>query len=232
MKRANARDFVGEALAANDIQPEGHVSSDDSNNYNGAGDGNSGDSSPVGFTMEPKSGLFVEIIKKGESETEWIAAPFEVVGRVRDPNSESWARLLRWSDDDGRVHEHTVSDADLHNDVGALCARLASLGLKIVTGPARAYLIRYLNQIKPKARVTKVQRTGWHEFEDKSIFVLPGRHQDGNRAIIVEGTAMSPYDESGTLEEWQRSVGELIAGHRLPMFGVATALASPQITLW
>jgi hypothetical protein len=31
------------ALAANDIQPEGHVSSDHSNNYIGADDGNSRD---------------------------------------------------------------------------------------------------------------------------------------------------------------------------------------------
>jgi hypothetical protein len=162
MKRANARDFVGEALSANDVQSEGHVSSDHSKNHNGAGDGNSGDPSPVGFTMDPESGLFVEITKKGKSETKLIAAPFEVVGRVRDPSSEGWARLLRWRDDDGRFHEHTVSDADLHHEVGALCARLASLGLKITTGPARAHLIRYLNEATAKARVTIVSRTGWH----------------------------------------------------------------------
>jgi hypothetical protein len=79
MKSANARDFVGEALAANDIQPEAHVSSDHGNNHNGAGDGSSAAASPVGFTMDPDSGLFVEIIKKSETETKWLAAPFEVV---------------------------------------------------------------------------------------------------------------------------------------------------------
>ena len=178
MKKAAAHDFVGEALAAKGIQPEGNASSDHTNSHNGAGD--TAGAPSVEFTLDLKSGLTVEIAKRNKTERKWIAAPFEILGRVRDPNSESWARLLRWSDDDGRVHEHTVSDADLHNDVGALCARLASLGLKIVTGPARAYLIRYLNQIKPKARVTTVRRTGWHEFEDKSIFVLPGRHRDGS----------------------------------------------------
>jgi putative DNA primase/helicase len=231
MKSANARDFVGEALAANDIQPEAHVSSDHGNNHNGAGDGSSAAASPVGFTMDPDSGLFVEIIKKSETETKWLAAPFEVVGRVRDPNSEGWARLLRWRDDDGRLHEHTVSDADLHNDVGALCARLASLGLKITTGAARSHLIRYMNEATAKARVTIVSRTGWHEVGDQTVFVLPGRHRDENVTIIVEGAAVSPYEQLGSLAEWQASLGELLAGHRLPMFAVATAFAPPLIKL-
>src|SRR5438067_9447773 len=128
MKRtATAPDFVGEALAG--IEPADNPSSDPSNDRNGAGDGNAGGTSTIEFTMDPTSGLTVEIIKPGKTERKWIAAPFEILGRARDPNSESWARLLRWSDDDDRLHEHTVSDADLHNDVGALCARLASLGL-------------------------------------------------------------------------------------------------------
>jgi hypothetical protein len=60
-----------------------------------------------------------------------ISGPFEILGRVRDPKGEGWARLLRWKDDDKRVHIHPVSDADLHGDVSALWQiwRDAVLGL-------------------------------------------------------------------------------------------------------
>ena len=60
------------------------------------------------FTMDPKSGLYITVEKRrGKEEWEediWLSAPFEIICRVRDPKSESWARLLRWSDDDGQVH--------------------------------------------------------------------------------------------------------------------------------
>src|SRR6516225_4412045 len=69
------------------------------------------DKAPTGeFTMDPERGLIVEVVrgagKNIRTETIWLAAPFEIHGRARDPNSESWARLLRWRDDDGRLHEH------------------------------------------------------------------------------------------------------------------------------
>jgi putative DNA primase/helicase len=190
-----------------------------------------GDKTDGEFTMNPESGLFVEITKGTKTETKWIAAPFEIVGRVRDPNSEGWARRLRWTDDDRQVHEHTVSDADLHTEVGALCARLASLGLKITTGPARAHLIRYLNDVTVDARVTRFPSTGWHSVGSKSIFVLPGCHQDGELTVIVEGAGVSPYEKSGSLLDWQTSVGKLIAGHKRLMFATATAFAPPLLKL-
>lgn len=93
------------------------------------------------FRME-EEGLFAE---NENGDKLFISAPFEVVGRVRNPNSEDWARLLRWKDEDQHVHPFTVSDADLHGDPSTLCANLASRGLKVATErKARAELIRYL----------------------------------------------------------------------------------------
>jgi uncharacterized protein (DUF927 family) len=233
MKKATARDFVKEALANGGAQEKGNTSlpqvqTDDSGKVNA-------DDPSVRFTMDPKSGLTVEITKRSGNKLRTqellIASPFEILGRVRGPNSEGWARHLRWTDDDGRVHEHTVSDADLHTDVGALCARLASLGLKITTGPARTHLIRYLNDATVEARVTRFPTTGWHEVGGRSIFVLPGCHQDGDLTVIVEGAAVSTYEKSGSLQDWQTSVGKLIAGHKRLMFATAAAFAPPLLKL-
>src|SRR6516165_3848422 len=45
------------------------------------------------------------LVTKGKAdeqtcEKKAISGPFEILGRVRDPKREGWARLLRWSDDD------------------------------------------------------------------------------------------------------------------------------------
>ena len=86
------------------------------------------------FTMNEK-GLTVEVPsrKKGEGRRIlWISAPFEILGRTRDPNGHEWARLLRWRDDDCREHTQPISDADLHGDPKTLCAPSPVAGLRLL----------------------------------------------------------------------------------------------------
>ena len=182
------------------------------------------------FTMDAKKGLFITVEKRrGKEEWEediWLSAPFEVIGRVRDPQSHSWARLLRWKDDDNVVHQHHVADEDLHGDGSALCAALASRGLKIVTGRVRQHFVTYLNRVVVKARVTIVARTGWHEVGGQRTFVLP----DGtNSKIIVNEAVTSPYATSGSLEQWQGSVTKLAEGHSRALFTIATTPFVPPL---
>jgi putative DNA primase/helicase len=184
------------------------------------------------FTMDPKNGLYITVEKRrGKEEWEediWLSAPFEIIGRVRDPKSESWARLLRWSDDDGQVHQHPVADEDLHGDGSALCAVLAARGLKIATGAVRQHFVSYLNQATIKARVTIVARTGWHEVGGQRTFVLP----DGaNSKVIVSEAVTSPYAARGSLEDWQGSVAKLAEGHSRALFGISSAFVPPLLEL-
>ena len=76
----------------------------------------------------------------------FLSGPFEVLGRARKPGGEGWARLLRWRDDDNHVHTYPVSDADLHDEHSALCANLASRGLKVSTKPYRSRGTNQLSQ--------------------------------------------------------------------------------------
>jgi hypothetical protein len=50
-----------------------------------------------------------------------------LIGRTRDPRGNNWGELLRWTDDDSRLHTHLVPDADLHREMSALIARLADI---------------------------------------------------------------------------------------------------------
>src|SRR6266540_3604706 len=180
------------------------------------------------FTMDPKRGLFVTI----KSESIWLSAPFEMIGRVRDPQSHGWARLLQWKDDDGVIHQRPVADQDLHGDGAALCATLANAGLKVVTGSIRAHFIAYLNSAIVKARITIVPRTGWHSVDDKKVFALPG---EGigivGRVILAAEVTASHYTSSGTLEDWQGSVAKLAAAHGRAQFAIASAFVSPLLAL-
>jgi putative DNA primase/helicase len=188
------------------------------------------------FTMDPEKGLWVKVVtgsgKKQHTKNVWISAPFEIIGRVRDPKSESWARLLHWQDDDKREHEYAVSDSDLHGDISALCATLATRGLKIVTGPDRRFLAHYLNTSKDGNRVTIVPRTGWHIVDGKKVFALAGEGIgfEGQVILAAEVTA-SHYASSGTLEGWQDSVAKLAQAHGRARFAIASAFVSPLLAL-
>src|SRR5215467_544509 len=188
------------------------------------------------FTMDPKKGLFITVERRrGKDEWQediWLSAPFEIISRVRDPQSHGWARLLQWRDDDGIVHQHPVADYDLHGDGAALCATLANGGLKIATGSNRQNFVSYLNGAVVKARVTIVPRTGWHNVDKKKVFALPG---EGigivGRVILAADVTASQYAISGMLEEWQNSVAKLAQAHGRARFAIASAFVSPLLML-
>ena len=166
-------------------------------------------------------------------ETKWVCAPFEILGRARDPKGEGWARLIRWQDDDGRVHTDTISDEDLHGDVSALCTRLADCGLHIATGQTRPHLIRYLNDAVVEDRVTVVTRTGWHDIGGAKVFALPDETIGSvvGETVILQGAPATPFESKGTLADWQDGVGSLVAGHSRGEFAVSVAFAGPVLGL-
>jgi uncharacterized protein (DUF927 family) len=193
------------------------------------------------YYMHPTKGLIATITKtkgKGQDAEEVteqvkISGPFEILGRVRDPNGEGWARVLRWHDADGKYHTNHVSDAYLHGDPKALSAELARCGLEITTvAKYRVHLIHYLNQDDHPDRLTEVPTTGWHDASGGKIFALP--HEmfgtvKGEK-VIVRGVAdNSPFEKRGTLADWQAGVGSLVAGHTRAVFEVSAAIAAPLL---
>lgn len=195
---------------------------------------------PAHVSFHPYSmnsdGLTVEVVRgRGEARTEetvWCSAPFEVIGRARDPLGQGWARWLRWRDPDGRKHEHAVSDAALHGDLGALAADLAGRGL-VIARAGRNHLADYLNRVRVSARVTTVFRTGWHTIGETQVFVLPHEviGQPANETVVLTGAAAAPYGQRGTLDEWRQGIGRLSAGHSRLVLAISTALAGSLVHL-
>jgi putative DNA primase/helicase len=197
----------------------------------------------VGIYEMTKSGLFtIKPKRKGgkrkdeevdyeaeEMETKQMSAAFEILGRVRDPRGEGWARLLQWKDADNKTHQYAVSDRELHGDHRVLFGELASRGLYITTTNSdRAHLIHYLNAVEVTDKVTEVATTGWHIVKGQKVFALP----DGvmgtvkGETIIVRGADdNSPFEKRGTLDDWKNSVGKRVAGHTRGVFAVSAAFA-------
>ncbi len=175
----------------------------------------------------------LHILRDGQ-EPEWISAPFEVLGRGRDPHGNGWGRLLHWRDEDDRPHQHFVPDATLHGEPAALAAELARGGLTISTKPiARRDLAAYLNQVRVDQRVTLTSHTGWHMIHGCPVFVLPAEAigSAGGEKVILQHAEGSPYESRGTLEEWRESIGALVADHRRLVLMCSVAFAGPLLDL-
>lgn len=177
------------------------------------------------------SGLWVQI----DDEESLICAPFEVLARGRNPQSQDWSSQLRWKDDDDRLHELFVFDADLHRNFPQVCARLAAGGLRIDAGPARSCLQAYLNGLNVPQRVTTVARTGWHVLPSGRVFVLPTEIIGSTDVdpVLFNGAAdvQHGYDSRGTLLSWRSGVATRVHGHWVPMLAISAAFAGPLLEL-
>jgi putative DNA primase/helicase len=187
------------------------------------------------FKMDA-DGLYAESNRgrgnNSEVETVRVSAPFEVLGLGRNPQGRTWGRFLRWRDLDERPHEKFVADEALQGDPAAICGPLAAEGLQIVRGQQREFA-NYLSSVQTKDRVTVVNRTGWHEIDGGSVFMLPGENIGGNGVgrVLLDSAAHGPYETKGTLDDWRNGVAALADGHEVPMLAISAAFAGPLLHL-
>ena len=187
---------------------------------------------PRGFHREKgrKGGPQAGIYYQDGGEPQFICAPLKIPGRVRDPESQGWARLLQWHDPDGVEHIAPVSDAKLHGDMPSLCGELATQGLKISTSPqSRALFVRMLNNTHPKRRITIVDRTGWHNLKGADVFVLP-EQVIGAGDVILAKSVSHAYQRQGSLEDWKAAIASKAVGNTRLIFAISMALTPPLLS--
>ncbi|MBL1258008.1 DUF927 domain-containing protein [Methylocystis sp. Sn-Cys] len=174
-------------------------------------------------------GLYVEVIAgpagKKQPKELFVSAPFEILGRCRDPHGDNWGALIRWYDDDGKAHTRHVADEAIHRDRNALCAELAREGLRIHIDQHAAF-VGYLNAIRVKKRITIVRRTGWHEIAGRHVFVLPdetiGNTDEDLFPGTCAGTSQSPGGTAEQVEQVETAeVGDKKSFERIVLDGPA-----------
>lgn len=176
----------------------------------------------------------IKLDKKGqETDPKLICSPLKITAITRDLNSQNWGRLLEFRDRDGNWHkwsmpmEYTATDGTEYRRI------LLNMGVEIFGGKyTRDILTNYIAGAAPKRRCVCTTKTGW--FNGK--FVLPDRviGQDDDNSDHVLFQSMSTgqiFAESGTLDAWKNTVGEMCKGNSRLVFSVCIGLASALLDI-
>lgn len=162
----------------------------------------------------------------------YVCAPLHVEAQTRDEAGASWGLLVRFSDPDGREKEQNIPRELLAADGGADAVKaLLSLGLMLGPGRnAKVRLVEYLQQARPLARATLVNRLGWHG----ESFMLPAQTvgDPSERLVFLSsGKPMNQAGVAGSLEDWQQQIGRYCVGNHRLAFSVSVAFAAPLLAL-
>ncbi|HVN89191.1 MAG TPA: DUF927 domain-containing protein [Candidatus Binataceae bacterium] len=174
----------------------------------------------------------VEYADEHEGEIDWrfVCSHLEIAAVTRNEDSESWGRLLKFQDDDGRWHTWAMPMELLAGDGTGYREQLLSMGLHIGPGAkARNRLHEYIQTTTAAARARSVSRLGWHG----GVFVLPDVvFGDAGQEQVIYQTAYATehsFRSRGTLSEWQKYVAIPCSGNSRLAFAVSCAFAAPLL---
>lgn len=177
------------------------------------------------YFIDPETGIHMR-----------LSGSFEVIAQTRDNISESWGLLLCWKDDDGHVHELSIPRSLLAGDGARYREILLDGGLYVAPQPkARNFLTAALAQARISTRARAVKRVGWHTSPGGQVFVMPDEtfgDQGSERVLLqIGGRLEHRYQISGSLKDWQDSIGRPCVGNSRLALAVAAAFAPPLLNL-
>jgi uncharacterized protein (DUF927 family) len=166
-----------------------------------------------------------------DDETEskiFVCSRLEVLAYARDGESQSWGRLLKWTDPKGREHGWVAPMKILVGDGLAFRETLADGGLTIGNAPKVNHLLsQYVQSERPQRFLICVPQTGWH---GKS-YIFPESTIPKNSEVIYQTAAPQEhfYATAGTLEKWREAIGRRCAGNSRLVLAVSAAFAGPLL---
>lgn len=178
---------------------------------------------PNGFSLT-NNGLIFQ--PDSDKDVEQVTLqPVWVEAISRDPEGESWGRLVCWNDVDGGYHKRAIPNRLFHAQGTELAQTLAEGGLQIAYGKEKL-LLRYLTSMVADKRMTAAIATGWLG----ETFVLPLealRQRDGEAVVYqpqgLHGTARSIY-KRGDYETWRAGIENVSP---VLIFGICASLSAP-----
>ena len=188
---------------------------------------------PPGFEMRA-DGLW----RVQESKAPFrVCGPFEVGAEARgEDTSNGWGLWLRWRNRDGELVSWIMPHALLAGDAAEVRARLAGGGLYVSgTDAGRAALRHFLSEVRVKARVRTVRRTGWYDAAPSgAAFVYAGRvfgRVPGETLMLDIDPPPKVYRPRGTLDGWRNGVAAPAGGNSRMVFAIAFGFAAPLLAL-
>ena len=148
-----------------------------------------------------ESGLF----RRTDDGLRLVSGPFEVLAQTRDDTGNEWGLLVRFSDPDGAAQSVVITRNLFTGEKTEIAGTLALRGLYVQPGRNAAmalneYLARALFTAHDRIRV--VTRTGWHQIDGASVFVLPGEIIGGEKSGVLYQPDASEPPRSTPLALW------------------------------
>jgi len=159
---------------------------------------------------------------------QWVCSPLHIDAATADQAGGNVGRLLRFRGISGQWRELAIPMELLKGDCADVRGELMSLGLETSLA-ARALLTEYLLRPAPRRRVRCVPQVGW---ADPDCFVLPDEVIAAGQAdVILQSSELAEpvYAQSGTLAEWQDSIGRLANDNPMMQLAIAVSLAGPLL---
>ncbi|WP_411680201.1 DUF927 domain-containing protein [Aeromonas hydrophila] len=189
---------------------------------------------PDNYSMSKERLFAMEWRGKGEEAERVpvpICSPLHVTAITHTEQGQGFGRLLEWRDTNGKTRRWAMPMRMLvHKGGEEVFGQLAESGLSYINMSKKNLLRDYLMSCQPQARITCVDRTGWH----KQAYVLPNGNlgPDANEVILqTTGYVNNDFTTSGTLAEWQAQVAALAVGNSRLAFSLSCAFAAPLLTL-
>lgn len=147
--------------------------------------------------------------------------------------SVDWSIHCTHKDIDGVVHKTTHSLADLHTSARNVIRTFLSCGMQLMPGGAKFFIDFLITHLSTQ-RFLFVLHSGW--LENSWIYVQPNWIAgEAGEPVHLELEKNCPtinsMTASGTLQEWQANVAELLRGNQLAMFCVIFAFLGPLLKL-
>ena len=159
---------------------------------------------------------------------QWICSPLHIDAATADQLGGNVGRLLRFRGISGHWRELAIPMELLKGDCADVRGELMSLGLETSLA-ARALLTEYLLRPAPNRRVRCVPQVGW---ASPDCFVLPDEVIAADQSdVILQSSELAEqvYTQSGTLAEWQDTIGRMANDNPMMQLAIAVALAGPLL---
>jgi len=184
---------------------------------------------PPGYVMT-RRGLVWRDPSDSEKPDLHLCGPIDVLAETRDADGGSWGVLLRWRDNDGRIHRWALPRAMLAGDGADARRMLLEGGLFVAPGrAARERLTAFLVGAHSPNRVTATLRIGWHG----SAYVLPDQSigAEGREDLLLQGNGAfeHAFRQRGTLHEWQDEVARYAVGNSRLLLALSAAFAAALV---
>ncbi len=157
-----------------------------------------------------------------------LASPIEVIALARDKDALLWSKYIKLTDPDGNVHYCTILYSDLNGSGEKALDALSHEGLCYEANKwSKDKLLNYLRSAMPSARVLFVGKNGWIGKTNKFFPFDMGKQSDGKYLHPLTPMSNMPFEQTGTLEEWQEHIAKPCMDNPLLQMAIITALAGP-----